>query len=343
MAKTPKLGGFSKTGRAAQKASTARWSGGRPAAVVARKQEARPQRPAPELRQVDAGDARDFRLAPLVAEWLLDLQVIGRSERTLTWYREKMDGFVEASGVETLGDLTALALKSHMAGMQGRGLADNTVHGSYQVVRGFAAWAARENYPVDDAVLRVRAPKVAQQEPEAYSTAQVQAVLKSAALGWAQMAEMLLLGTGMRVSEMCALTLDDIEDDGETTTLKVRRGKGGKFRRVPVSSRLRRELVRYVNRLRPETATDRLLVLADGRPAEVRSVKDLHKRVAGRVGFRVHAHKFRHTFATEYLRNDGELERLRRILGHTTYVMVMRYVHLDKGDLCRDFDLRSPF
>src|SRR5207247_808721 len=42
-------------------------------------------------------------------------------------------------------------------------------------------------------------------------------------------------------------------------------------------------------------------------------------------------------------RHRGEIERLRRILGHTTYVMVMRYVHLDKGDLYRDFDLRSAF
>jgi integrase len=48
------------------------------------------------------------------------------------------------------------------------------------------------------------------------------------------------------------------------------------------------------------------------------------------------------TFATEYLRRGGEMERLRRILGHTTYVMVMRYVHLDKGDLGKDFDERSP-
>ncbi len=39
----------------------------------------------------------------------------------------------------------------------------------------------------------------------------------------------------------------------------------------------------------------------------------------------------------------GEMERLRRILGHTTYSMVMRYVHLDKNDLGRDFDQRSPF
>jgi integrase/recombinase XerD len=268
---------------------------------------------------------------------------MGRSPRTLAWYQEKLHGFLARSEASTLADLTALALKQHMADQQQRGLADNTVHGSFQVIKGFSAWASRENYPVDPALLRVRAPKVAQTEPEAYTEAQLEAILRAVAPGWAEMAVKLLMGTGMRVSEMCALTLDDIEDDGAAVTLKVRRGKGAKFRRVPISSRLRRELSRYVNRSRAETASDLLLVLSDGRPAAVVSVKDLFKRVRRRVGFGVHAHKFRHTFATEYLRRGGEIERLRRILGHTTYVMVMRYVHLDKGDLCHDFDLRSPF
>ena len=47
----------------------------------------------------------------------------------------------------------------------------------------------------------------------------------------------------------------DVEDDGEATFLKVRRGKGAKFRRVPVSRHLRRELLRYLNRQRPETVS----------------------------------------------------------------------------------------
>jgi len=66
-------------------------------------------------------------------------------------------------------------------------------------------------------------------------------------------------------------------------------------------------------------------------------------RLGKRVGFRVHAHKFRHTFATTYLRTGGDIERLRKILGHSTYAMVMRYVHLDASDLHVDFDERTPF
>ncbi|MGH7775606.1 MAG: tyrosine-type recombinase/integrase [Candidatus Dormibacterales bacterium] len=131
--------------------------------------------------------------------------------------------------------------------------------------------------------------------------------------------------------------------DGEATFLKIKRGKGAKFRRVPVSRQLRRELIRYVDRLRPEADSDRLLLLSDGRPVSVETVSRLFGRLHRRLGFRIHAHKSRHTFATEYLRRGGEIERLRRILGHTTYVMVMRYVHLDKGDLYRDFEACVPF
>jgi integrase/recombinase XerD len=82
--------------------------------------------------------------------------------------------------------------------------------------------------------------------------------------------------------------------------------------------------------------------LADGRPVRFVSVAELFRRVRAKVGFRVRAHRFRRTFATEYLLAGGEIERLRRILGHTTYVMVMRYVHLDKRDLSRDFDRLAP-
>jgi integrase/recombinase XerD len=283
------------------------------------------------------------RLEPLVREWLLDLQVLGRSRTTIDWYAQKMRWYLEHGEARTLGELTAFELKRYLAELQSRGLSDNTVHGAFETLRALSNWASREGYPVDPALLRVRAPKVAQKEMETYSAEQQQVVLRAAPAGWARMAVAILLGTGMRAGELCALSLDDLEDDGESTFLKIRRGKGAKFRRVPVSHQLRRELVRYVNRTRPECSSELLLVLRDGRPISVACVSRFFQRLHRRVGFRVHAHKFRHTFATEYLRRGGEIERLRRILGHTTYVMVMRYVHLDKGDLYRDFDQCAPF
>ena len=269
--------------------------------------------------------------------------MMGRRPRTIEWYQQKMAWYLKTGQAETLGQLTAYELKRYLGELRDRDLADNTIHGFFEVLRAFASWADREGYPVDPALLRTRAPKVAQKEVETYSTEQIERIFAAASPGWPTMAVKVLLGTGMRLSELCGLIVDDFEDDGVSAFLKVMHGKGAKFRRVPVSNRLRREVVRYLNRWRPASPHSNLLLRADGEPVSVVAVAELFRRIRARVGFGVRAHRFRHTFAIEYLRQGGEIERLRRILGHTTYVMVMRYVHLDKGDLGRDFDLRSPF
>jgi len=295
-------------------------------------------RPGPRSEPPDGPEAlpsstaHSLKLGALVAEWMQELKVMGRSPRTIAWYEQKMSWYMRhEGGPATLDLLTAFELKRLLANLQERDLAPNTIHGFFQVVRAFGNWADREGYPVDPALLRVRPPKAPQKEMETYTDAQLATVLQTARPGWARLAIQILLGTGMRVSELVALTLEDVEDDGDVTFLKIRRGKGAKFRRVPVSSRLRRELIRYVNRFRPDARSSQLLLLDSGRPVSVITVVNLLRRIRSQVGFPVHAHRFRHTFATRYLRNGGEIERLRRILGHTSYVMVMRYLHLDKG------------
>ena len=114
-----------------------------------------------------------------VAEWELELRVTGRSPGTIHWYLQKMDQFLRTAQLESLDELSALELKHFIAGEQDRGLAGNTVHGSFEVVKAFANWASREGYRVDSALLRARAPKVAQQEMETYSQAQLEALLRA--------------------------------------------------------------------------------------------------------------------------------------------------------------------
>jgi site-specific recombinase XerD len=283
-------------------------------------------------------------MARLVREWLAEVKVMGRSEQTIKWYQQKMAWYLEhEGGPATLDGLTSAEVKRLLGVLIDRGLAPNTVHGFFEVVRAFANWTLREGFAVDPAVIRMRPPKVPVTELETYTESQQETMVVAAAPGWPRLAVQILLGTGMRVGELADLDLDDYESDGDVGFLKVRKGKGAKFRRVPLSSRLRREIDRYLNRFRQDVETSRLLVKSNRQPVRMMTVEYLLMRIQERVGFKVHAHKFRHTFATEYLRKGGDIERLRRILGHSSYVMVMRYLHLDKGDLGKDFDLRSPF
>jgi integrase len=180
-------------------------------------------------------------LRPLLRKWLLDLQVLGRSPRTLRRHEQKMQWYLESGGVATLEDLNGFELKRLLASLQADGLAENTVKGMHLTFKAFG----NESYPADQALLRVRSPKVAQTEMESFSASEQQDLLRAVRPGWPRLAVQILLGTGRRVSELCALTLDDVGDDDDASFLKVRRGKGGKLRRVPISRHLQRELSRW--------------------------------------------------------------------------------------------------
>jgi hypothetical protein len=84
----------------------------------------------------------------LIEEWLMDLRVLGRGARTMAWYQDKMRAYL-VDGVENLEELSGHELKRHLASLQARGLAENTVHGSFEVIKAFCNWAHREGYPVD--------------------------------------------------------------------------------------------------------------------------------------------------------------------------------------------------
>jgi hypothetical protein len=77
----------------------------------------------------------------------MDLRVLGRGARTMAWYQDKMRGYL-VDGVENLEELSGHELKRHLASLQARGLAENTVHGSFEVIKAFCNWAHREGYPV---------------------------------------------------------------------------------------------------------------------------------------------------------------------------------------------------
>lgn len=110
------------------------------------------------------------------------------------------------------------------------------------------------------------------------------------------------------------------------------KGKGEKYRVVPMSLELRKVLFRWL----AKHDYPLLFPTRDGVKQRQRNVlrdmKRLGKRL-GVTGVRFSFHTLRHTFALNYIRNGGDLFRLQRILGHSTLEMTRRYVNLQTADL----------
>jgi integrase/recombinase XerC len=140
---------------------------------------------------------------------------------------------------------------------------------------------------------------------------------------------MTLLDTGLRVSELVRLTLDDV--DLETQRLRVLYAKGNKQRVVAFSDDCGQELLRYLGARGREPGP---LFCASNQHGRLRQtvalrpngVKQMLRRLGRTTGLaKVHAHRFRHTFATWAIEQGARELDVQLLLGHSSPDMVRRY------------------
>jgi integrase/recombinase XerD len=150
---------------------------------------------------------------------------------------------------------------------------------------------------------------------------------------------MMLLDTGLRVGEAARLTVGDINlDNGEIYVRPFRSGQKTKSRTVYLGAKSRQAVWKYIAKRQAQGKLDQPLFQLKGS-----SIRLLLRAIGKNAGIaNVHPHRFRHTFAIMYLRNRGDVFTLKRLLGHSTMDMVMRYLDIVREDLQDAHRYASP-
>lgn len=137
---------------------------------------------------------------------------------------------------------------------------------------------------------------------------------------------MLMLDSGPRISEVASLRLSNL--NLEEREVKIM-GKGRKERRIPFGQDTAKALMRYINMFRPEPAhagEDYAFLSVDACPMTRNGLECIVRRMRESSGVnKLHAHLLRHTVSTNFLAAGGDLETLRRILGHESLEVTKRY------------------
>jgi integrase/recombinase XerC len=153
----------------------------------------------------------------------------------------------------------------------------------------------------------------------------------------------LYCATGMRLSEAIQLDIRDL--DFERKNIRVRHAKMDKQREIPMSDQLERVLRAYLSTLPFENRrpSDPLFRSTRGKRMARRTVDKVIKRLADRAGLHgVHTHVLRHSFATAWVDNDGDVLHLKDILGHSQIMMTERYWHLNTSKKKEAFKKAAP-
>jgi site-specific recombinase XerD len=152
---------------------------------------------------------------------------------------------------------------------------------------------------------------------------------------------LLMLDTGIRASELCDLKIEDV--DNRNNRIYVRKGKGMKERLLPISPRTGQMIWRYLATRGDTHPDDSLFTGRLNRPLTRTKLAEMFQNIGKRAGVsNVHPHRFRHTFAIQYLRNGGNAYTLQSMLGHSTLETVKIYLKLAQVDLDAAHRRASP-
>lgn len=138
---------------------------------------------------------------------------------------------------------------------------------------------------------------------------------------------MLMIDCGLRLGEVVNLKCSDLDI---INSYLVINGKGSKQRVVPFGSSVSSQLSAYNSyRNNIDVNTDSLFITQRKTPITHNTIKMLFARIKKKKGFsRIYPHLLRHTFATNYIYNGGNLEVLRVLMGHSTINITQIYIHL---------------
>ncbi len=151
------------------------------------------------------------------------------------------------------------------------------------------------------------------------------------------------LYTGVRVSELSNLMINDVDFD--ENIIYVRAGKGDKDRIVVMPDICKNDLKLYLNeRLKTNSNNNYLFISNKKNKFDTSAIERLIKKTGIKAGINknITPHVLRHTFATSVLRNGGDIRFIQQILGHASLATTQIYTHIDDNTLKEMYEMHMP-
>jgi len=300
-------------------------------------------------------------LESLVKGYLLNCRTENKSPKTISGYEMALRNFIwycKQNHFPEVQHLTAihirhflwyLASESHRWNSTSpaakRQVTSTTVNGYFRALRTFFNWLEREELIIENPFKNLKPPKIDKKVIQALSPTEIDRLFKVCSgknvLDVRNRAILsVFLDTGLRISELANLTLDDVDMDN--ASLLIRHGKGGKQRVVRIGVKAQKALWKYVTLYRKGNS-NRLFLNRSGGAMSLFGMKILIKRLGDKAKVKVHPHQLRHTFAISFLRAGGDVFSLQYLLGHSTLSMTQRYLQsLNANDAANAHKKFSP-
>ena len=265
-----------------------------------------------------------------------------------------------AGGPETITshicEADAEVIRGFLAHLDDQNYSPATMARKIATLRSFYKWTEKNSITSTNPMTLIRTPKQVKRLPKVVSLEQIERLLSAPddndVLGARDRAMLeTLFSTGIRVSELVDLNIEDLDDAGEALLI---RGKGKKERLVPLGAHALRALRHYVEKVRMDrrfsaawasgSEGHELFINKHGGRISARSVRRKLDKYLRQVGLdpAISPHTLRHSFATHLLENGADLRSVQELLGHQSLSTTQVYTHLTTQRLRDNYDDAHP-
>lgn len=254
---------------------------------------------------------------------------------------EDLKNFLAGLDLEKVDYLT---LRKYLAVLKEKNLGNRTINRRLSAFRSFFKFLVREGLLKNNPVSSLSSPKLEKHLPSFMTEEEVVKLIESSIADDERGARDRAIletfySTGLRISEVAGLRVDDIDFIG--SVIKVM-GKGKKERIVPIGDRAVGAIRQYLTKRKKTSEV--LFLNKNGRRLSARGIRNIvqkYLRIAG-IQHHVSAHTLRHSFATHLLNRGADLRSVQELLGHANLSTTQIYTHLTTDRLKSVYDKAHP-
>ena len=275
------------------------------------------------------------------------------SPRTLEAYQRDLKhylSFIVDKDIISLSNISQMHIREYIRSLNEKGLAASSIARIFSSIRSYHKFLSAENFVNENPTLILTSPKAPKKLPHVLMEEEISAII-NAVVETFQYAKRdkaiieMLYSCGLRVSELCALSLNNLYLNDDMIRIM---GKGSKERLLPVGGRAKIFLNDYLIHCRPGIQKDKgsssVFLSRNGNPltrAMINNILRKWSQVAG-ISKSVSPHTLRHSFATHLLEGGADLRFVQALLGHSDISTTQIYTHLDKHHLKEVYQTHHP-
>ena len=290
----------------------------------------------------------------IIEEYLKFIQIEkGLSENTIGAYLrdlKKYQLYMQEQKIAHIDFIDRQTIQECLGSLIDQGASAKSIARFISTIRSFHQFALREKYAAKDPTVLIETPKYEKKLPDVLDVEEVIQLLETPDLtknnGYRDRTILeLLYATGMRVTELIQIEIDDV--NLIMGFVKVF-GKGNKERIIPLGDTVIEYLDTYINNVRSQllkkTVTNVLFLNLHGRPLTRQGIWKLIKQYGLRANINksLTPHTLRHSFATHLLENGADLRAVQEMLGHSDISTTQLYTHVSKTQIRQMYNQFHP-